>query len=41
MRYIGATKRTDVSASVAVLGQIANALDVEPEKLLKNSDGAS
>lgn len=33
-RYIGAIERADVAASVTVLGQIAEALDVEPGKLL-------
>lgn len=34
-RYIGAIERADVSASVTVLGQIADALGVDPAKLLK------
>ncbi len=36
-RYIGAIERADVSASVTVLGQIAEALDVEAGELLKVS----
>jgi len=38
-RYVGAIERADVSASVTVLGQIAEALSVEPGDLLKASDG--
>jgi transcriptional regulator with XRE-family HTH domain len=34
-RYIGAVERGDVSASVTVLGQIADALNVSPCKLLE------
>lgn len=34
-RYIGAIERADVSASVTVLGQIAQALGVEASDLLK------
>ncbi|PRD40534.1 transcriptional regulator [Phyllobacterium phragmitis] len=34
-RYIGAIERTDVSASVTVLDQIADALEVEPTELLQ------
>lgn len=34
-RYIGAIERADVSASVTVLGQIAEALGIEPRELLK------
>ncbi|MFG1372984.1 helix-turn-helix transcriptional regulator [Xanthobacter oligotrophicus] len=37
-RYVGAIERADVSASVTVLGQIAEALSVEPGDLLKASD---
>ena len=37
-RYIGAIERANVSASVTVLGQIAVALEVEPDELLKRSD---
>ena len=37
-RYIGAVERADVSASITVLGQIADALGVEPGDLLKVSD---
>lgn len=33
-RYIGAIERADVAASVTVLGQIAEALDVGPGELL-------
>jgi transcriptional regulator with XRE-family HTH domain len=36
-RYIGAIERADVSASVTVLGQIADALAVEPGELLQQS----
>lgn len=39
-RYIGAIERADVSASVTVLGQIADALGVEPGELLKASGGS-
>ncbi|MFC5508126.1 helix-turn-helix domain-containing protein [Bosea massiliensis] len=39
-RYIGAIERADVSASVTVLGQIADALEVEPGELVKLSDKA-
>jgi transcriptional regulator with XRE-family HTH domain len=35
-RYVGAIERAAVSASVTVLGQIAEALGVEPGDLLKN-----
>lgn len=35
MRYVGAIERGDVSASVTVLGQIADALEIEPGDLLK------
>ncbi len=38
-RYIGAIERADVSASVTVLGQIAEALGAEPGELLKPSRG--
>ena len=37
-RYIGAIERADVSASVTVLGQIAEALGIEPGDLLRVSD---
>lgn len=30
MRYVGAIERGDVSASVTVLGQIADVLEIEP-----------
>ena len=36
-RYVGAIERGDVSASVTVLGQIAEALGVEPGDLLLRS----
>ena len=36
-RYVGAIERGDVSASVTVLGQIAEALGVEPGELLRLS----
>ncbi|MCB1387029.1 MAG: helix-turn-helix transcriptional regulator [Nitratireductor sp.] len=39
MRYVGSIERGDVSASVTVLGRIAEALGVEPAELLKASDG--
>jgi len=35
-RYIGAIERADVSASVTVLGQIADALGIEPGELLRS-----
>ncbi|KQZ91777.1 helix-turn-helix transcriptional regulator [Agrobacterium tumefaciens] len=35
-RYIGAIERADKSASVTVLGRIANALSIEPAELLKS-----
>lgn len=34
-RYIGAIERADVSASVTVLGQVAEALDVEATELVR------
>jgi len=34
MRYVGAIERADVSPSVTVLGQIAEALAIEPGELL-------
>lgn len=34
-RYVGAIERADVSVSVTVLGQIAEALSIEPGELLK------
>lgn len=37
MRYVGAIERGDVSASVTVLGQIADALEIEPGELLKRA----
>ena len=43
-RYIGAIERADVSASVTVLGQVAEALDVEATELVRapyrNGDSA-
>ena len=36
-RYVGAIERADVSASVTVLGQIADALGVEPGELVRRS----
>lgn len=36
-RYIGAIERADVSASLTVLGQIAEALSVEPAELVTKS----
>src|SRR5215475_2001899 len=36
-RYVGAIERGDVAASVTVLGQIAEALGVEPVDLLRRS----
>ncbi|MFC6447744.1 helix-turn-helix domain-containing protein [Shinella zoogloeoides] len=39
MRYVGAIERGDVSASVTVLGQIAEALEVDPAELLQRSTG--
>lgn len=38
-RYIGAIERADVSASVTVLGQIAEALGVQPGELVNVSGG--
>ena len=38
-RYVGAIERGDVSASVTVLGQIAEALGVEPGDLLLRRPG--
>jgi len=38
-RYVGAIERGDVSASVTVLGQIAEALGAEPGDLLKRPGG--
>lgn len=35
MRYVGAIERGKVSASVTVLGQIADALGVDPCELLR------
>lgn len=36
-RYIGAIERADVSASVTVLGRIADALGMEPEALIRKA----
>ena len=36
-RYVGAIERGDVSASVTVLGQIAEALGVEPGELVRRA----
>lgn len=36
-RYLGAVERGDVSASVTVLGRIADALGVEPAELVRRS----
>ena len=38
-RYIGAIERAKVSASVTVLGQIADALVIEPGALLQSQEG--
>jgi transcriptional regulator with XRE-family HTH domain len=39
-RYIGAIERADVSASVTVLGPIADALGIEAGELLRPSEGS-
>jgi transcriptional regulator with XRE-family HTH domain len=36
-RYVGAIERADVSASVSVLGRIAEALHVDPADLIQRS----
>ena len=36
-RYVGSVERADVSASVTVLGQIADALEVEPAELVRRA----
>ncbi|MBB6305028.1 helix-turn-helix domain-containing protein [Rhizobium leucaenae] len=36
-RYVGAIERADVSASVSVLGRIAEALDVDAADLIQRS----
>jgi len=36
-RYVGAIERADVSASVTVLGRIAEALDVDAADLIQRS----
>jgi transcriptional regulator with XRE-family HTH domain len=38
VRYVGAIERADVSASVTVLGHIAEALEMDPGDLLKKPD---
>jgi transcriptional regulator with XRE-family HTH domain len=40
-RYVGAIERADVSASVTILGQIAEALTVEPGELLASARKAT
>ena len=40
-RYVGAIERADVSASVTVLGQISDALSIEPGDLLQATRGLS
>ena len=40
-RYVGAIERGDASASVTVLGRIAEALGAEPGDLLRRSGRAS
>ncbi|RWO24850.1 MAG: XRE family transcriptional regulator [Mesorhizobium sp.] len=37
VRYVGAIERADVSASVSVLGRIAEALNVEAADLIQQS----
>lgn len=37
-RYIGAIERADVTASVAILGKLAEALHVEPSELIASSE---
>lgn len=39
-RYIGSVERADVSASVTVLGQIADALGVDPADLINTHSAA-
>ena len=39
--YVGAIERGDVSASVTVLGQIADALGIEPGDLLRRAGRAT
>ncbi len=39
-RYVGAIERAAVSASVTVLGRVAEALGLDPADLLKRSDKA-
>lgn len=38
-RYVGAIERADVAASVTVLGQLADALGIEPAELVRHSSG--
>ena len=38
-RYVGGIERADVSASVTVLGRIADALNIEPTDLIKRATG--
>ena len=33
-RYVGSIERADVSASVAILGRLAEALDIDPRDLI-------
>ena len=37
-RYVGAIERGDVSASITVLGRIADALSVEPAVLIRRRE---
>lgn len=37
MRYVGSIERARVSASVSVLGRIANALNVDPCELIRKA----
>jgi transcriptional regulator with XRE-family HTH domain len=37
MRYVGSIERARVSASVSVLGRIANALNVDPCELIRKT----
>jgi transcriptional regulator with XRE-family HTH domain len=37
VRYVGSIERAEVAASVTILGQIADALDVEPADLIMQS----
>lgn len=40
LRYVGAVERGDASASVTVLGLIADALGIEPCELVKRPSGS-